>query len=125
MNWNRLLDDAILMGLHKRGKDDMTIAALMGFPIQVVAKNRERLGLTRNFRRIAPVLQKEPEPPVREKPNPVAMAEAWLGKRLKRTDNGFLLDGVPTKTGDVVKALNRILKAQGAEQVGPPQWREP
>lgn len=84
------------------------------------------------------VIPKKPSPPARPeqsplerhtyqpkpKPNPVAVAQSRLGTRLVEKESGFWLDGRPAKLEQVMRETNRLLKAQGIEQiVTSERWR--
>jgi len=54
----------------------------------------------------------------RGKANPLAVAKQWLGKRLVLRETGHhSLDGQPAGLDQIMKATNRVLVAQGVEQV--------
>ena len=64
----------------------------------------------------APQVRQETSP--KPKVNPVALAHHWLKRRLIEKESGFWLDGNPVSFDDVIRATNRVLKANGREQVG-------
>ena len=63
-------------------------------------------------------------PPARQeaspkpKVNPLALAHHWLKRRLVEKESGFWLDGRPVSLDQVMRETNRVLKANGVEQVG-------
>ena len=59
-----------------------------------------------------------PETSPKPKANPLALAHHWLKRRLVEKESGFWLDGGPVSLDDVMRATNRVLKANGIEQVG-------
>jgi hypothetical protein len=63
--------------------------------------------------------------PSRQKQNPIAVARVWLGNRLVEKPSGYWLDGVPVNLDTFMRETNLVLKANGAEQIGPDQWRVP
>ena len=64
----------------------------------------------------------------RQRPNPLTVAQHWLGRRLsERTlpdgSVGCFLDGRPTNLAATMRAANAVLKANGVEQIGTnPRW---
>ncbi len=65
-----------------------------------------------------------PLPPDRELPSsPITIARRTLGERLEERSGAFFLDGRPIKTGEMVKAANRVRVTEGREQFGPEHWR--
>jgi hypothetical protein len=119
--------DPILIEMNQKWRrTDGEIADAMGFDKQTIYKHRLRLGLPINTRPRPVQLPSEKEAlPPPERPNPVTVASRWLGSRLVEKPSGFWLDGLPVNTEEVVKAGNRILKANGLLQVGPSHWRVP
>jgi hypothetical protein len=60
----------------------------------------------------------------KDKPNPLRVAEQWLGMRLELRDTGsHRLDGVPVSLHTIMRATNAILAAKGVEQIQyDPKW---
>jgi hypothetical protein len=116
------LHDPELERHHAAGLTDFQIGTKMRFSALIISSRRDFLDLPPNAQ-----AKKEPPKPVAPvmpaKPNPIAEAHRWLGKRLRETTDGFRLDGVPANLPSVMKATNRILKAQGIDQIGPDGWR--
>ena len=59
----------------------------------------------------------------RQRPNPLGVAQIWLGSRLteKTMPDGstsHFLDGRPTYLDAIMRETNRVLQANGHEQIG-------
>lgn len=105
-------------------RTDMQIANEMGFALNTIKSNRERLGLPINERPRMRVFHQEKEPRVPvEKPNPVFVAVTYLGSRLEERPSGFWLDGRPVSLDTMMRECNRVRVAMGMEQVrGSDRW---
>lgn len=121
--WNPEIYDPILKRLHSQGQFDGAMTDLMlnmGFAVSKtdVGNARRRLGLAANSPSGPPL---QTPPPPKEKPNPLAEAKAWLGKRFEEKHIGdrieYRLDGTPAKLVDIMRAFNRMRKAMGIEQI--------
>lgn len=55
--------------------------------------------------------------PPKGKQNPLKVAEHWLGRRLEERATGYFLDRVPASLDTIVREMNRVLVANGLEQV--------
>ena len=59
----------------------------------------------------------------KQKPNPLTVAQFWLGDRLRERNGCFVLDGVPARLEEVMRETNRVLRASGAEMIDVnPRW---
>ena len=110
--------DPILRRLIVRWKrTDMQAANEMGFTVMTIKKAREALGLPYNERpKVQFRAEKDPPAPP-EKPNPVALAIAYLGSRLEEKPSGYWLDGHPVSLDTLMKACNRVRVGMGMEQI--------
>lgn len=71
---------------------------------------------------VPPLLDRNDRPP-KQKPNPVTIAQFWLGNRLEERNGCFILDGVPARLDTVMRETNRLLKASGADIIDVnPRW---
>lgn len=121
------LHDPILIEMNRKWRrTDQEIAWEMGFSPRTIWTQRQRLGLPIVVRPLPPRFTPEKESPLPpDKINPVLASMQLLGRRLVEKPSGFWLDGRPASTADVVKAANRIRKAEGRPELGPPHWRAP
>lgn len=55
--------------------------------------------------------------PPKGKANPLHTASVWLGRRLVERPSGYFLDRVPVSLDQVMRETNRVLAANGIEQV--------
>jgi len=117
------LHDPELIRLNAEGHDDLTISIRMAFNAERITRERNRLGLPRHHRQVqAFVKQKEPPPP-RDKPNPVALAMAWLGPRVVEKHGCYFLDGCPARIDQIIREANLLLKQADQPQIrGSDRW---
>ncbi len=122
--YNPAIHDLTLTELNQKWRrTDQEIGDAMGFDKSTIHDHRVRLGLPTNHRPRSPVPPKEESRPApREKANPLAIAKTWLGKRLVEKPSGYWLDGCPANLIAIMKAANSLMKASGAEQLGPRAW---
>lgn len=52
-----------------------------------------------------------------EKPNPIVIAQRWLGSRLKDNGRQYFLDNHPVSLNQVMWATNRLLVDNGLKQI--------
>lgn len=70
------------------------------------------------IRRLMMPVSYPPEPaPPKAKVNPLAMARAFLGRRVEERASGYFLDGVPANLDTIMREFNRQMVAQGSEQI--------
>ena len=129
--WRPEHHDPLLISLHGHGLTDHDITGRMldlGHAIshKDVGAARRRLGLQAHT--LTPMGSREQQPKVKERPNPLAEAKVWLGKRLveKHGPNGaeYRLDGIPTNLELIMQAHNRVRVGMGLEQILlNPSWR--
>jgi hypothetical protein len=118
--------DTILTEMNtKWRRTDQEIGEEMGFDKQTIHHHRIRLGLPTNIRPrpVQHPTEKDAIGAPPDKPNPVKVAERWLGKRLVEKPSGFWLDGRPASLDNVMRATNTVLKGQDIEQVGVDRWK--
>jgi hypothetical protein len=113
------IHDPILTELNQKWRrTDLEIADEMGFDRETISANRVRLKLPMNARpRPAGYPAQKSTPAPKSKPNPLDVAKLWLGKRLVEKPAGYFLDSVPVNLTCIMKAANRVIKAEGGEQV--------
>lgn len=118
------LHDPIVGELHARWKlNRYEIAERLGLPADVVRDRMKRLGFKPHPRQVPQYTwQADPKPP-RNKPNPLAVAKAWLRGRFVEKPSGFWLDGRPVSLTTLMREANALIRRAGAEQVGPEEWR--
>lgn len=117
--------DPILKEMNtKWRRTDQEIADEMGFDKSTIGEQRRRLGLPINSRPkgIQSPTEKSGYTPT-EPVNPVKVAQRWLGNRLTEKQGAFWLDSRPANLDAVMRETNRMLMANGIEQVGIDRWR--
>lgn len=118
--------DPILSELNQKWRrTDQEIADEMGFDKRTITEHRVRLKLPMNSRpkpaSYTPAHESVPLPKV--KPNPLAVAKLWLGKRLVEKPSGYWLDDRPVNLTTLMRAANELMKEQGADQLAHnPGW---
>lgn len=122
--WNREIHDEELKRLHAKKFSEFAISEIMEFSPDTVRANLRRLGLGKyKVKPVREVAQEIPPSPPKEKPNPLALARIWLGRRLVEKPSGYWLDGLPVGLAKIMVETNRLLKASGCEMIGPEKWR--
>ena len=106
---------------HALGLTDAQLAEILECELSLLIGQRAWLGLAANGEK--QTIRPKEQPTPRDRPNPIQVAESWLGNRFSRTDDVLLLDGIPRRSDYVVREANRLLVEAGLEQVGPPHWR--
>ena len=121
--WNNAVHDAVLKLLHSQQFSDYVIADWMSLSTGSVRHHLRRLGLQSNKMQREPSRHEQAAPPPQERPNPLAVAHTWLGRRLVEKPSGYWMDGRPVSLDTIMKTTNRILKLNRREQIGPQKWR--
>jgi hypothetical protein len=117
--------DLILARFHKAGQTDYQITSNMldlELPVAQsdVVSARRRMKLDSN--RVAQHGERQ-QPTPNEKPNPIAIAQVWLGSRLQERPSGYWLDGIPVSLKTIMRETNRLLVASGCDQIASnPVW---
>jgi hypothetical protein len=113
IDWSPELHDPVLIRLRKGRKLSIEACAEeMRFSYSTVLRHATRLGLMPPRK---PNLRSEPPPPKNEKPNPMAVAQFWLGTRLEERPAGYFLDRQPAGLDKIMREANRVAMASGAE----------
>ena len=59
----------------------------------------------------------------KQRPNPLAVAQFWLGSRFEERTAGYFLDGTPADLTRLMRETNIVLKANGHEPIATnPRW---
>jgi hypothetical protein len=125
-HWVPELHDRDLAYYNALKMDPYAIANRMPFSVTTIIDNLARLGLKRNPRPVGRPKAREERVSFKNKPNPLAIAMMWLGKRLVERNGEFRLDNRPTNLTLIMRETNRLLKAAGAEQLAMnPAWVVP
>lgn len=107
--------DETLKRMHAEGCSPMDISVAVGFCMSKVMDMHYRHRLKPNRKRLEPMFhQKSPPMPV-FKANPIDLAQEVLGGRFDKEQ--MRLDNVPIRFLDLMREVNRVLKAMGR-----PQW---
>ena len=118
--------DPIVRHLFQCKMSDEQIAERIGdVGWQTVRRARERLGLGFPAKEDQPNRQLEIPSRSIDPDSPMVVASHTLGLRLTEVNGAYRLDGTPTRFFDLMRETNRVLKKQGKDQFGQPEWRVP
>ena len=124
--WIPEAHDSILKELHSLALTDPMIRDRMAdmghhFSVPTISVHRGRLKLKGNSRN-----GWEIHAPVRDKPNPLHLAQMVLGKRLVEKPSGYWMDGRPVSLTTIMQAANAVRQKMGLQPIpGPSHWAAP
>jgi hypothetical protein len=114
------LSESLRSAIWNRPDPPDSLAEQMAFSVSTIRLNRTRLGLPCNVHPLKPLnaVHEMDRPAPKDKPNPLKVAKIWLGGRLVEKPVGYFLDDLPVNLDTILRETNRLIKAQGAEQIG-------